>query len=273
VSFPNTTLSGGREVLTAARTYYVRTDGNDANTGLVNTSGGAFLTIQKAIDVAAALDSSTYDVTIQVADGTYNTGLGLVAKSMVGAGRIIIKGNEATPANVVLHCNTTTARAEGLAVRGVTTVYEIRGVKLTSAASTFAPRALEADQGGILEFATIDFGSGWSWHVRAEGYGVNRAIGNYTVSAGASAHLVAINALVFTQSQTITLSGTPSFTTAYAYGYQVGVVLGNNCTFVGSATGPRYRSELNAVVNAGGAGADYYPGNSAGSTLTGGQYA
>lgn len=273
VSLPLTTIAGGRPMLSGDRTYYVRSDGNDANDGLSNNSAGAFLTIQKAIDVAAGLDSNIYNVTIQVADGTYNTGLGLIAKSMVGAGRIIIKGNETTPANVVLHCNTTTARAEGLAVRGVTTIYEIRGVKLTSASSAFSPRALEADQGGVLEFSTINFGSGWAWHARADNYGLTKAIGNYTISGGALAHLVAVNAMVFVQAVTITLTGTPAFSTAYAYGYQCGSVIGNVCTFDGAATGPRYQAELNGVVNAGGAGASYFPGNAAGSTLTGGQYA
>ena len=64
----------GRHVrprLTANRTYYVRTDGSDSNDGLTDLPGGAFLTIQKAVEAVAALDLSTYNVTIQVGAGTY----------------------------------------------------------------------------------------------------------------------------------------------------------------------------------------------------------
>jgi DNA-binding CsgD family transcriptional regulator len=81
--------SGGREVLTANRTYYVRTDGSNSNDGLSNTSGGAFLTIQKAIDIVAALDLSIYNVTIQVGSGTYTSGAA-VNGAWIGAGIVAL---------------------------------------------------------------------------------------------------------------------------------------------------------------------------------------
>ena len=60
-----------REKFTANRTYYVRTDGSDGNNGLANNSGGAFLTIAKAIAVVSALDlSGLTAATFSVADAT-----------------------------------------------------------------------------------------------------------------------------------------------------------------------------------------------------------
>jgi hypothetical protein len=60
-----------REQLTSNRTYYVRTDGSDSNDGLTDSSGGAFLTIQHAVDVVSGLDHSIYKSTIYVRNGTY----------------------------------------------------------------------------------------------------------------------------------------------------------------------------------------------------------
>lgn len=54
---------------TADITYYVRTDGNDNNTGLVNTAGGAFRTITKAVTMIPQIVNHT--IVINIANGTY----------------------------------------------------------------------------------------------------------------------------------------------------------------------------------------------------------
>ncbi|MBP2116259.1 C1q-like domain-containing protein [Paenibacillus silagei] len=54
---------------TADITYYVRTDGNDGNTGLGNTAGGAFKTIGRAVNAIPKMANHT--VNINVAAGSY----------------------------------------------------------------------------------------------------------------------------------------------------------------------------------------------------------
>jgi hypothetical protein len=73
-------------------------------------------------------------------------------------------------------------------------------------------------------------------------------------------------------SQAVTLTGTPAFATAFAYASIAGIQAWNGTTFSGSATGPRYSVAGNSVVNTAGGGANFFPGNAAGSTATGGQY-
>lgn len=78
--------NGLRELLTADRTYYVRTDGSDSNDGTANTAGGAWLTIQYGIDwISQNIDfgGTNYTVYLQVGNGTYDEHL--VLKPLVGA--------------------------------------------------------------------------------------------------------------------------------------------------------------------------------------------
>lgn len=73
-------------------------------------------------------------------------------------------------------------------------------------------------------------------------------------------------------SQTVTISGTLAFT-AFA-GAQVGLINAFSMTYSGgTVTGIRYAAQLNGVINSFGGGPNYFPGNAAGTEVTGGRYA
>jgi hypothetical protein len=275
VSFP--AAGAARELLTANRTYYVRTDGSDSNDGVTNTSGGAFLTIQKAIDTAATLDISIYNVTISIADGTYTIISPILGKSAVGAGEIWLVGNETTPANVVITSSTALGSAAGLlAFPSLKTTYRVRGVTLQSTATN---HGIYVDGTSVIWIRKIVLGSGLSDQLRVSLGGSINIEGDYSITGGAVRHFIAntfgnINAV--TNSLTITLVGTPAFSSSFVAVTTIGAIQCSSglVTFSGSATGVRYSVTLNGVINSfSGGNVNYFPGNSVGSTATGGQYA
>lgn len=255
-----------REKLEADRTYYVRTDGSDSNTGLANTAGGAFLTIQKAIDVVAALDISIYNVTIQLADGTY-TGAVLVNGPWVGLGTVTLKGNTTTPTNVIVSVTSNHA----ITVQNYGVLYT-QAFRVQS--NTAGYHSLFAQYGGTIYWNALDFGASGNAQIRAGDGGECVSTTNYTISGGATYHMDAsIGGRIRNQTATVTLSGTPAYSSAFVRSILGSVVNAAVLTFSGSATGVRYDVTLNAVVNTSGGGASYFPGNAAGTTATGGQYA
>jgi hypothetical protein len=267
-----TALAGDREGLTADRTYYVRTDGSDSNTGLANTAGGAFLTIQKAVDVAMTIDAKGYNVTIKVADGTY-TGtvniqaapVGISTKSAGTLGVFTIEGNTTTPANCVI-----STTSDCFSITGPDAYVTIKGFKLTSSTK----KCISVYKGGVVTTGVMEYGSASSDAHIGVYDGVLAATAAYTISGSALYHLLAEgNAVIYVWdgTWTITLTGTPAFT-SFVYSAENATVFCTQ-TFSGSATGVRYQAELNGVIRVFGAGATYFPGNSAGTTATGGQYA
>lgn len=97
-----------RELLTADRTYYVRTDGDDNNDGLSDTAGGAFLTIQKAIDVVGGLDLGIYNAYIQLS-GSFTLTESITLKDPVGAGNVFLQGEELNHATAIIDGNSAVA--------------------------------------------------------------------------------------------------------------------------------------------------------------------
>ena len=143
----------GRERLTSNRTYYVRTDGSNSNDGLTNTSGGAFLTIQYAIDVVSSiLDiASDVTVTIKVADGTY-TGV-ILASHLLATEMLKLLEIQPHHHRVLLACLQVSV-LECYQLQN----YTINGFKVNSTAGLII-NSLLVTNNGILDFLNIDFGS------------------------------------------------------------------------------------------------------------------
>lgn len=254
-----------REQLTAARTYYVRTDGNDSNNGLSDTAGGAFLTIQKAVDVAATLDLGIFNCIIQVADGTY-TGA-VVLKAFVGSGQVRIIGNEAAPANVIINATGDTVsgnnvgyyRLSGVTLRGTT-----RNIFLEGASS-------------FLEIGNINFDSQVTTinsHCTASRGALVFMVGPLLVSSNALVFGWALSrATLFFRNNTITFAPGLLLTQHGLRATVQGMVDILNASFVGSFTGPRYQVNALSLIWTNGAGDSFIPGSSGGVIESGGVYA
>jgi hypothetical protein len=91
-----------KERLTVDTTFYIRTDGNDSNTGLADTSGAAWLTLNGAYNnILNNYDpASGITITLQLADGTYS-GFSNYQKPGLPV-PLYIRGNNAAPQNVII---------------------------------------------------------------------------------------------------------------------------------------------------------------------------
>lgn len=259
------TAAGGaaRERLTANRTYYVRTDGSDANNGLAGSAGGAFLTLQKAADVIyGSLDLGGHDVLVQAGAGTYGAGVN-ADFPQVGKGKITFSGDTATPPNVTVSVSGDCFRNSSGAR------FYVQGFKLVSSGG----HGLYTVGGEIHVSGNMEYGACAQGHIEAR-QGLIDCIGaDYTISGAAPAHVLAQQmgrAVIF--GCTITLTGTPAFGGGFVYCSDLSYGNFGSLTFSGLATGARYALHNNSICATGGGGANYFPGDAAGSADTGALY-
>lgn len=259
--------SVGREVLTADRTYFVRPDGSDSNTGLVDSAGGAFLTIAKAVAVVAALDLSIYNATIDLADATWNADV-VVAAPWVGSGTVTLQGNTGTPANVTVNGTTNAIKVTGSGAR-----LTLTGITITSSGS-----GIVAENGGQITLgAGMVFGAcAAGFHMIASGPGavINGSSTSYSITGAAARHLSASpSGYINLFNAPVTLSGSLNFSSAFAYADREGFINAGSASFTGGTiTGVRFAVASNAVINTSGAGRTLFPGNADGTVSGGGAY-
>ena len=261
------------KVLTAARTYYVNgATGSDASDGL--TPGTALATIQAAVNKVAGFNLNGFSVTINVADGTYAP---VVLPATSGSGSVNLAGNTISPANVSV------VATAGPAIAG-SGVYSFNGFKVTS----------NADMAGVPGSGDgfQASGSGTQWTIQNIAFGPCATAhiasdqarfivaGAIRIGGSAKAHMLASNggSIVAAANAlpTLIISAACSFTTGFATVNNSGVIQVTYASITGAAsvTGSiRYSATTNGVIQTTGSGINYYPGDTAGVSNTGGQYA
>lgn len=270
-----TKLSAQRYRLTANLNLYVAATGGSDTANSGTSASSPFLTMQKAWNIIVnSLDLNGFNVTVNVANGTYTNAL-TASGSVVGLGSgnaVSFVGNVATPSNCVIQVSNQHAIT---AINGAS--ISVSGFKLI-ASGTFAgspSSGLLASQGFISEIGSMEFGTCAGQHIWAtqSGQVTFNSGANYTISGGAQSHLQAnIGALVNMSGLTVTVTGTPAFSVAFASAEAIGLVQVISTTYSGSATGLHYSATTNGVINTNGGGASYFPGGTTGATSTGGQY-
>ncbi|WP_407971472.1 hypothetical protein ACJ51O_08205 [Burkholderia pyrrocinia] len=254
--------------LTANTNFYVNAStGSDSNNGL--TSGTAWATLQRAWNVIQQnYDVAGFVATVNVASGSYApvAGIGAVVGSISASSFQFVATGAATITNTSLTaCFYATGGAQ----------YTFSGPWTLINNNTGASTAQASGAGSILvQGAGVTHGASAGSHFLANVYGQVQVTGNYTVSGSSGSHCNAANAgsLGINSGVTVTLSGTPAFSTAFAQANGLSQISAGGVTFNGTATGTRYISQSNSIVNSNSGGANYFPGNAVGATNTGGIY-
>ena len=257
-----------RTRLTANTNFYVAATGSDSNTGLASSS--PWQTLQHAANVLL----NTYDLAGFVATVNYATGTDTGGVTVngpftgaTGPASVVFLGNAGTPTNCISSVSSGNNFAAGNGAQ-----FTVNGFELTGGVYN-----LTASNGGsVIAYQNINFVTATGSHTATGVCGEIEYLGSgsYTISGNAPHHWQSQNAgsLIYVPGGTITLTGTPVFSGSFAECDSVAEISAIGITFSGSATGVRYSVSANAVINTNGAGATYLPGNSSGSSATGGQY-
>lgn len=233
----------GRHKLTAATTLFVdNTNGNDANDCLASTTS-ACKTIQGALNYLNTWDGNTQAITISVADGTYTNAVSQ-SGPFHGNPTVTMTGNTGTPANVIL----STTSADGIALNNGA-ILTLGGFKITTATSG---NAISVKNASFLNITgAMEYGATVSAHLFSSGSSFITITANYTISGSAQTHWVAQTGATLASSgaRTITLTGTPNFSNAFAAPSNNGAVSAANTTYSGSATGSQFVIGTNGILN------------------------
>lgn len=240
--------------------------GNDTNNGL--TPATAKATLQSAVDAAWNFAPSQYAITIHMADGTY---AGAATPTYPGP-TLIIEGNSSNPSSVVISYGANHA----ISARGPNSV-TVRYLKVQTGTGGTPACGFVAGLGAILtNFNTVSgFCEGGVFYAAGATIiaGTHRFEGNSTAlfwaASGGTINLI--------QNANYTVGTNITVSNCTVRAEQSGSIFSTTpnpaWSLLGTVSGSRYAALLNGTINTQGAGTSYFPGSSAGTLTTGGQYA
>ena len=258
-----------RQQARANVTLYVATTGSDANDGL--TVGTPFLTLQKAWNVLSTMDLGVFTGTIQVANGTYTTGI-LAASAPVGGTGITILGNAATPTSVVV-----STAADGFYFScNASCAITIKGFSIGTSGASKAGVRVDGHATIIATYISCAgmSGGGSAGFYHAEGAGAKIFVSTWqSIMGNIPCYVCATGGAITFYAITVAIAAGVAVSWGFAVSTYVGGILISGVTFSGTATGPRYRVAMNSFILTSSSDPAYLPGSVVGIAATGGQYA
>lgn len=232
-------------------TLYVRADGNNSNSGLANSAGGAFLDFSYAVGEALRYYENA---TIVLGAGSFDSGYANDAPgrvSIVGAG-----------------VGSTTI--QGIIAQAGQRI-EISGCKIVSDGTGLSADGVGAAISAYdIEFGACDYTHAWAKN------GGSIGLGAYSVSGGGGAHLRSDSFAHIVCEDVATVEANLTFSAGWAVcDGGLGLIQydgGSIDLGAFSVTGKRYDIQAGSVCNTYGGGATFLPGSVAGTTASGGQY-
>lgn len=258
-----------RERLTAPRTYYVRAAGNDANDGL--TVGTAVNTISKAIELAAALDTNNYNITINC-DEVRTHSTSAILKRLTGGGIGTILGKSSIDTIISLSAQGACIDAEGDDQEGGVGEWYINQIKLTGSPNSLVTGVSTWGLTYIGIGSDVDFAynSQDASHIAVGESSLVFALAGYKVSGGCFSHLYLY------KGGRVDLNGTIALNNGLAFGRFAKVLTRTlldivDATFTGSSiTGPRFEISAGGEILA--SSLTQIPGDAIGALEPGGIY-
>lgn len=251
-----------RTRLSADTTFYVSTTGSDVSGTGAQTKPWA--TIQHAFNaIYEAYDLAGFAVTIQLANGVYTAGVLWDGLFLGQVGPITLLGNRSSPGSVIINV----PGAPCFHFRFGANVFIVGFRLLCGIAGLFGGMMSEYGAYMLHDFCWFD-AHPFCYHMYAN-FGTIACLTQYWIFGDAIAHhYITFGGAINIQGCTVNISGTRTF----------GVfcqIPNGNCYAIGAVFlggivhAQRYLVSFGSLVNTGGGGANFFPGNASGSAPTG----